>query len=225
MNLKDAEDIKKLLDSYKESKPPRISDLLILGLLSYRNLSGYDIYRFIERKADVSGSLLKLQKATVYNTLSRMADQGFVEIVEKKQHKKRPIKSIYTLTDKGRNHLRELLIGNMGAPPILFINYYLDVTLYHVLTKNEITEALQEKINHTKSFIQFSQLYAHTMAGTVLGVIVESEIEMLIILLKTLEELLTLLSEKSTEELFQIGEIKEDELLKKMETASKEVDL
>lgn len=218
MKLKNAEDIKKLLESYKVSKPPKISDLLILGLLSYRDLSGYDIYKFIERKADLSGSLLRLNKATVYNTLSRMADSEFVKVVERTRHEKRPVKSIYRLTKKGRDHLRELLLSH-SAPPIFFIDYYVDVILYHVLTKDEITDALQQKINHTTSVIQLSQLYAHTVTGTVSGLLVESEIEMLTVVRNTLEELLRLLNEKSTEELFQIGEIDEDTILKKMESA------
>ena len=209
--------IKEVLDSYKEVKPAKISDLLILGLLSHKNLSGYDIYKFIEGKADRSGSLLRITKTTVYNTLSRMTDDGLVRITEQVRESNRPIKSIYTLTDKGKTLLRELLINNFGVPPILFINFFLDLTCYNVLTKEEIKKGLTIKIDQIQSFIEISKLYAQTVPQTIFGFLVESEIEIFQVILKTSKNLLEIVDETSLDELFNIQEVEEDTILTEME--------
>ncbi|MBU7045707.1 MAG: PadR family transcriptional regulator [Theionarchaea archaeon] len=209
--------IKEVLDSYKEVKPAKISDLLILGLLSHKNLSGYDIYKFIEGKADRSGSLLRITKTTVYNTLSRMTDDGLVRITEQVRESNRPVKSIYTLTEKGKTSLRELLINNFGVPPILFINFFLDLTCYNVLTKEEIKKGLTIKIDQIQSFIEISKLYAQTVPQTIFGFLVESEIEIFQVILKTSKSLLKILDETSLDELFTIQEVEEDVILTEME--------
>lgn len=209
--------IKEILDSYRMAKPAKISDLLILGLLSHKNLSGYDIYKFIEGKADRSGSLLRITKTTVYNTLSRMTDDGLVRINEQVRESNRPIKSIYTLTDKGKASLRELLINNFSVPPILFINFFLDLTCYNVLTKEEIKKGLTIKIDQIQSFIEISKLYAQTVPHTIFGFLVESEIEIFQVILKTSKNLLEIVDETFLDELFNIQEVEEGTILTKME--------
>ncbi|MBU7015984.1 MAG: helix-turn-helix transcriptional regulator [Theionarchaea archaeon] len=209
--------IKEVLDSYKAVRPAKISDLLILGLLSHRNLGGYDIYKFIEGKADRSGSLLRINKTTVYNTLSRMTDEGLVRITEQVRESKRPVKSIYTLTEKGKTRLRELLINNFGVPPILFINFFLDLTCYNVLTKEEIKKGLAIKIDQIQSLIEISKLYAQTVPQTIFGSLVESEIEIFQVILKTSKHLLKILDKTPLDELFNIQQVEEDTILTEME--------
>jgi DNA-binding PadR family transcriptional regulator len=216
MDTKTLEDIRILLDSYKEAPSVRISDLLILGLLSYRNLSGYDIYKFIEQKADVSSSILKLQKATVYNTLSRMTEEGYVTVVKRTREHNRPIKSIYGLTEQGKTHLQKLLQTNMVTPPILYVNFYLDVTLYHVLPKEDIQSALYQKIDQVQTLITMAQLYAQQVEGTISGVLLESEVNMLHIIRGTLETLTELIETTDINELYQIGEIDQSKILDNM---------
>lgn len=219
----DNKNVKEILDSYKGVKPAKISDLIILGLLSYRNLSGYDIYKFIEGKADRSGSLLRINKSTVYNTLSRMTDEGVVKITERVRDSNRPTKSIYTLTEQGKTYLRNLLINNFSMPPVIFINFYLDLTCYNVLTKDEIKKALAIKIDQIQSFIEISKLYAKTVPGTMVGLLVESEIEIFEIILKTSKNLLQILDEKSIDDLFQIQEVEEDKIFAEIENMRESV--
>lgn len=217
MNDESLETIKNLLNSYKKIPSVRISDLLILGLLSYRNLSGYDIYKFIEQKADVSSSLLKLQKATVYNTLSRMEEEGYVTVIQRTRERKRPVKSIYGLTEGGKNHLKELLQINMATPPLLYVNFYLDITLYHVLPEGEMLSALRQKIEQIQTLITMASMYAQQVEGTVSGVLVESEVKMFNIMKETLENLIELVQTTDIKELYQIGEIHQSKILDNMQ--------
>ena len=217
MNDETLETIKNLLNSYRQTPSVRVSDLLILGLLSYRNLSGYDIYKFIEQKADVSSSLLKLQKATVYNSLSRMEEEGYVTVIQRTRERKSPVKSIYGLTEGGKNHLKELLQINMATPPLLYVNFYLDITLYHVLPTGEILSALQQKIEQIQTLMTMASMYAQQVEGTVSGVLVESEVKMLNIMKETLENLIELVQNREIKELYQIGEIHQSKILDNMQ--------
>lgn len=91
-----------LLHSFRNVQPVKFSELLVLGLLSHRHLSGYDIYKYVEsRIVRRSNAFFKLEKATLYNTLSRLEKMGLIEVAEKKSDEKRPPRYLYTITTQG----------------------------------------------------------------------------------------------------------------------------
>ena len=223
MEPKETGEALKFLESYKEPKPVKISDIFILGILSCKNLSGYDIYKFIEKKADASGSWLKLNKSTVYNTLSRMESEGFVETIERVASNNRPTKSIYRLTPPGREHLRELLLSNSRSLPGFFVNFYLDLSFYNVLEREEMQEVIKLKIKQVDMMIKISDLYRNTLkSGTVHEVLSRSEREIYEVILRTLNNLLDLFDEKDMIEIFKIDEIDADKIFSKMGDLSRE---
>ena len=108
-------------------------------------------------------------------------------------------------------------MNNFDVPPIIFINFYLDLTCYNVLTKDEIKKALTIKIDQIQSFIEISKLYAQTVPQTIVGFLVESEIEIFQTILKTLKNLLRIVDENPLDELFNIYEVEEEKILAEME--------
>ena len=78
MDQDSAADLEDMLESFRQTKPAKVSDLFILGMLAGKNLSGYDIYKAIAAKAEFLGSWFSLNKSTVYNTLARFTDEKFV---------------------------------------------------------------------------------------------------------------------------------------------------
>lgn len=78
---------------------------LILGLLSERPMTGYDI------KKEVHGALAAVTSAsygTLYPTLHRLLTERAVEVNEVPQ-KGRPSKKVYRITEAGRDDLRQWL--------------------------------------------------------------------------------------------------------------------
>ena len=87
------------------------SKYMILGLLSFWPMSGYDIKYEIETSTTHFWTISYTQ---IYNTLKQLEADSFVtKSIEKTDG--RPDKKVYTLTAAGRDHLHEWLLT--PAPP------------------------------------------------------------------------------------------------------------
>jgi len=216
MGSEAAVDMEEMLELLKPVKPAKMTDLLILGMLSSKNLSGYDIYKAIAAKADFVGSWLKLNKGTVYNTLARFNDEKFIEVVERKSSISKPDKTIYGLTEHGREHLRLLLKNNFEIPPVIIVPFYLDLMCYHVLTKDEIREALKKKIEQAEMMIQLVGFVSKSGFGTVIENYIECQTEILKVIQKSFQKMLNTLDDGPVEDFYRIPFFGEDEILARM---------
>jgi DNA-binding PadR family transcriptional regulator len=202
-----------LLQSFRQVQPVKLSELLILGLLSHRNLSGYDIHQYVEsRIVHRSNAFLRIEKATLYNTLQRLEKQEFIQITEKIVDEKRPTRYVYTLTPHGRNYLKKLILRNSNNPPFIFVNTYLNFPFYNILTKNEIKKTLNGKITQLQSMIELLQLYVQVESGSIIAIILESEIAIYKNILQTSKMLLKQIVKRPLEEIFRIEKLFEEEI-------------
>jgi DNA-binding PadR family transcriptional regulator len=85
----------------------------ILGFLSYKPMSGYDLDRHLYESVR---HFWPATQSQIYRTLSRMAAQGWVrqELVEQRD---RPDRKVYHLTDQGQIELRRWLTAPHQLPP------------------------------------------------------------------------------------------------------------
>ncbi len=79
----------------------------ILGFLSYKPLSGYDLKKVFDNSIQHFWSA---DQGQIYRTLARLADQGFAEI-EVVEGNQRPDRKVYHITELGREDLRRWLAG------------------------------------------------------------------------------------------------------------------
>lgn len=79
--------------------------LLLLGLLLSQSLYGYQINDFIVN--NLSG-FVETKRSTVYSTLDSLCSTGHVHMVVE-QVGNRPVRKVYTLTEKGRHLFNKLL--------------------------------------------------------------------------------------------------------------------
>jgi len=80
--------------------------LVILGLLRDRPLYGYEIKQIIEEHMS---DWTSIAFGSIYFALDKLADEKFVEKVEVEQAGKRPSRSVYQITDTGRDEFLRLL--------------------------------------------------------------------------------------------------------------------
>ena len=216
MSPEAAAKVEEKLKSFRQVKPAKITDLFILGMLASKDLSGYDIYKAIASKSDFIGSWLKLNKGTVYNTLARFNNQKFIEVVESKSSGNKPDKTIYGMTEHGREHLRTLLKNNFDVPPVALIPFILDFLSYHVLTKDEIREALEKKIEQTEILINLTGLVSKSGAGTVIEYFIDCEAEILKVMRDSFQKLLNTLDDRPVEDFYRIPFFSQEEVLARM---------
>jgi PadR family transcriptional regulator, regulatory protein AphA len=89
---------------------------VILGLLSWRPFSGYELGKYLEREGRFLRS--KVHLSQIYRLLARMVDSGWV-CYEVQENDGRPDSKIYRLTEEGEQVLREW-VASPYEPPSKF---------------------------------------------------------------------------------------------------------
>jgi PadR family transcriptional regulator, regulatory protein AphA len=79
----------------------------ILGFLNYRPYSGYDLKKFFDTSVR---HFWPADQSQIYRTLSRMNENGWVEI-EVIPQESRPARKVYHITETGRQELRNWLVA------------------------------------------------------------------------------------------------------------------
>lgn len=90
------------------------SSLAILGLLALQPMSGYEMKKYIDEGLCFFWSL---SYGTIYPTLNKMERDGLVSRKRLSQAK-RPGKSVYSITDKGRRLLETWQSGEVELPQV-----------------------------------------------------------------------------------------------------------
>jgi PadR family transcriptional regulator, regulatory protein AphA len=78
----------------------------ILGFLNYRPYSGYDLKKFFDTSVR---HFWPADQSQIYRTLSRMSENGWVEI-EVIHQESRPDRKVYHITETGKQELRHWLV-------------------------------------------------------------------------------------------------------------------
>ncbi|TQS26405.1 helix-turn-helix transcriptional regulator [Microbispora sp. KK1-11] len=123
------------------------SDIVILRGLLNTPKHGYEIKKYIER---VTGGLLN--NNTLYPALRRFEQRGEIEKVAEEVAPGRPPRTIYRITDKGRERLRALL---RTADPMLLMKdeeFQVRVGLFDLLPapdRRRIIEVRRECVEHS----------------------------------------------------------------------------
>lgn len=143
-------DIDAYFDYFKDNGYVRYCEAIILGFLSYRNLSGYDIDKLINGNKTIFSGLCRINKASIYNTVSRLEEDESIHLVEIITEEKKPPKHIYNITEKGKERLSEVILGDLGNAPLLFSNVFFDVVFMKNMDQAEVKPLLEAKIKQLK---------------------------------------------------------------------------
>ena len=82
--------------------------LAVLALLAERPLHPYGVLALLKQWG--KGEVINIsQRATVYKTVTRLADAGLIAVLQTERDQQYPERTLYELTDTGREVLREWL--------------------------------------------------------------------------------------------------------------------
>ena len=85
--------------------------LVVLGLLQKRPLHGYEIKHIIQ---DHMGDWTSIAFGSIYFALKKLTEEGMVEIAATEQEGNRPSRTVYAVTDTGRDEFLRLLRELLG---------------------------------------------------------------------------------------------------------------
>lgn len=131
-------------------------DLVLLGLILEHECSGYDIITQIRvRELD---RWAKISTSTVYNRLTRLEKNGAI-IGRSERDGNRPERTIYSITDKGREILRKEVVKHLTGfnddPRTLGYAFLYGVVPKEVIRSLEVHEKrLIEEVNRLTEMIQ-----------------------------------------------------------------------
>ncbi|MEV0096509.1 PadR family transcriptional regulator [Streptomyces sp. NPDC050738] len=126
--------------------PPRSSPLAltVLALLHYKPLHPYGIQRLIkdwgkEQVVNVS------QRASLYRTIERLNGAGLIAVKETGRDQQYPERTVYEVTDAGRDTARVWLEEMLGAPKAEFPEFPAALSNLLLLSPEEMADVLERR--------------------------------------------------------------------------------
>lgn len=125
--------------------------LVILGLLREKPLYGYEIKQIIEEHMN---DWTSIAFGSIYFALDKLTDEKFVEKIGIEQPGKRPSRSVYQITDSGRDEFLQLL--RSGWNEVEREYFAIDICLFFLdsLPREEVIRYLERRV----------QIYSETLA-------------------------------------------------------------
>ncbi|MGN7763996.1 PadR family transcriptional regulator [Paenibacillus sp. 22594] len=137
--------------------------MVILGLLLERDMHPYEIKLVMkERTMD---QMMKLQMGSLYYAVDKMARDGHIETVEVIQSSDRPDKTIYRITDKGKDLFEQLILQQIKKNELIYNPLYTALAFSRHIDQSKVEKLLEERIRETEHQVNFSyQVYEEHIA-------------------------------------------------------------
>jgi DNA-binding PadR family transcriptional regulator len=130
--------------------------LVILGFLRGQPLYGYEIKRMIEQ---IMGDWTNIAFGSIYFALKKLAEEGFVEKVGTEQEGGRPSRTVYQITDAGREEFVRLLREVWDSVERQTFVFDIGLSFMSALPIEEVKGYLRKRVTHLEHILQY--LEAH----------------------------------------------------------------
>jgi DNA-binding PadR family transcriptional regulator len=128
--------------------------LVILGLLRERPLYGYEIKQIIEEHMS---DWTSIAFGSIYFALDKLAQEQFVEKVGVEQEGKRPSRSVYQITQAGRDEFVRLLREGWQKFELQYFGMDIYLFFMGVLPLEEVKGYLQQRLAILESVVDHLQ--------------------------------------------------------------------
>src|SRR5580704_9115990 len=89
--------------------------LSVLSLLNERSMHPYEMRTLMRERGH--DRAFRIRESSVYDTVARLAERGFIEPVEVNREGKRPERTVYAITESGRDELLVWMWELVSEPP------------------------------------------------------------------------------------------------------------
>jgi DNA-binding PadR family transcriptional regulator len=126
--------------------------LVILGFLRRRPLYGYEIKHMIEQ---IMGDWTNIAFGSIYFALRKLAEEGFIEKVSTEQEGSRPSRTVYQITDAGREEFLRLLRGVWDDVEEQYFTFDIGLSFVSVLPIEEVKDLLRRRVKNLEHIVQY----------------------------------------------------------------------
>ena len=128
--------------------------LCILGLLLEEDLHPYEIMvRMRERFLDHED---KFKIGSLYYAVDQLAKQSYIEAVETIHSTSKPDKTVYRITDSGKEHFHKLLLDRFKEDAPVYNPLHIVLVFASRGDQEKIAEILRERIREVEFQVDFS---------------------------------------------------------------------
>lgn len=121
----------------------KVANLLALAVLSYltqRPMHPYELSRTLQQNGDARS--IKFNHGSLYMVVQQLAKAGFVAPQETVRDGARPERTVYALTDAGRQELHQWMRDLMAEPQHEYPQFVAALSLVATLAPGEVIELL-----------------------------------------------------------------------------------
>jgi DNA-binding PadR family transcriptional regulator len=131
--------------------------LSVLNLLNERPMHPYEMRTMMrERRHDRA---FRIRESSVYDTVSRLADRGFIEPVEVNREGNRPERTVYALTEAGRDELLVWLWELTSEPAAEYPDFAAPLMFIYALGRDRAIAALAQRAARLEGEISASDAF------------------------------------------------------------------
>ncbi len=131
--------------------------LSVLSLLNERAMHPYEMRSLMrERRHDRA---FRIRESSVYDTVARLAERGFIEPVEVNREGRRPERTVYAITEAGRDELLVWLWDLASEPSAEYPAFAAPLMFIYSLGKDRAIAALQQRAARLEAEISSSDAY------------------------------------------------------------------
>lgn len=130
--------------------------LAVLELLHEREMHPYEMTQLMrERRVDFR---VKLRPGSLYHTVERLEGQGYIEVVDTQRQGRRPERTVYGLTDSGRDTFVDQVREMLGTPAQEYLQYPVALSAASELEMADALEQLRMRVVNLRARIAGDQV-------------------------------------------------------------------
>jgi len=139
--------------------------LSVLNLLAERPMHPYEMRVLMrQRRHDRA---FQIRESSVYDTVARLADRGLIEPVEVSREGRRPERTVYAITEAGRDELLDWLWELTSVPDAEYPAFAAPLMFIYALGKDRAIAALSQRAARLEAEISSSDAFATAMLSEV----------------------------------------------------------
>jgi DNA-binding PadR family transcriptional regulator len=139
--------------------------LSVLNLLNERPMHPYEMRVLIRERGH--DRAFKIRESSVYDTVSRLADRGFIEPVEVSREGRRPERTVYSITEAGREELLDWLWELTSEPATDYPAFAAPLMFIYALGRDRAIAALTRRAARIEAEISSSDAFRRAFAAEI----------------------------------------------------------
>jgi DNA-binding PadR family transcriptional regulator len=141
--------------------------LSVLNLLNERPMHPYEMRTLMRERGH--DRAFRIRESSVYDTVARLADRGLIEAVEVSREGRRPERTVYAITEAGRDELLDWLWELTSVPASDYPEFAAPLMFIYVLGRDRAIAALSHRAARLEAEISSSGAFTRVMLAEVVN--------------------------------------------------------